>query len=195
MASLQGLNRLFTGLQVLLALAIIALTTVSGQLVGISYATPRIGTAMAAILVVSVPIFSMIISRLWGLEPITPERIAGIVLGVLGIGMLVGAAGPALGLDGDLVRVAGAWLLVVFAVVMAGFLLAESIADAVAVRFLRFVGVNVLILLIADALSLAFVLGLKSWVERMANSNSPSPPAASHDTSRSPIRSPPPPPA
>lgn len=86
-------------------------------------------------------------------------------------------------------------LTVVFAVVMAGFLLAESIADAVAVRFLRFVGVNVLILLIADALSLAFVLGLKSWVERMANSNSPSPPAASHDTSRSPIRSPPPPPA
>lgn len=80
-------------------LAIIALTTVSGQLVGISYATPRIGTAMAAILVVSVPIFSMIISRLWGLEPITPERIAGIVLGVLGIGMLVGF--PAFAITGE----------------------------------------------------------------------------------------------
>ena len=34
------------------------------------------------------------------------------------IGMAVGAAGPALGLDGDLVRLAGAWLLIGFALVM-----------------------------------------------------------------------------
>lgn len=34
------------------------------------------------------------------------------------IGMLLGAAGPALGIDGDVVRLAGAWLLIGFAVVM-----------------------------------------------------------------------------
>lgn len=34
------------------------------------------------------------------------------------IGMFLGALGPALGLDGDSVRLAGAWLLIAFAVVM-----------------------------------------------------------------------------
>ena len=34
------------------------------------------------------------------------------------IGMFLGALGPALGLDGDSVRMAGAWLLIAFAVVM-----------------------------------------------------------------------------
>ncbi len=36
---------------------VVGLTTVAGQLVGLSYATPLIGTAMAAILVASVPLF------------------------------------------------------------------------------------------------------------------------------------------
>lgn len=85
-------------------------------------------------------------------------------------------------------------LTVVFAVVMAGFLLAEAIADAVTVRILRVVGVFVLILLIADALSLAFVLGLQSWVERMTNSKSPPPPADPHAPHAC-VRSRPPPPA
>lgn len=43
---------------------------------------------------------------------------AGMASSFAAIGMLVGAAGPALGLDGDLVRVAGAWLLIALAVVM-----------------------------------------------------------------------------
>jgi cytochrome c-type biogenesis protein len=43
---------------------------------------------------------------------------AGMASSFAGIGMLVGAAGPALGLDGDWVRVAGAWLLIGFAPVM-----------------------------------------------------------------------------
>lgn len=52
------------------------------------------------------------------------NRFAPVALGLgmassfAAIGMLVGAAGPALGLDGDLVRVAGAWLLIAFAAVM-----------------------------------------------------------------------------
>lgn len=42
----------------------------------------------------------------------------GMAVSFAGLGMLVGAAGPALGIDGDGVRVAGAVLLIVFAAVM-----------------------------------------------------------------------------
>jgi drug/metabolite transporter (DMT)-like permease len=71
-------------------LAVVGATTVAGQLIGLSYATPLIGTAMAAIFVASIPLFSMVISRLWGLEQITPARIAGLTLGTIGLLMLVG---------------------------------------------------------------------------------------------------------
>ncbi|MEJ5080667.1 MULTISPECIES: DMT family transporter [unclassified Ochrobactrum] len=70
--------------------AIVGATTVAGQLIGLSYGTPLIGTAMAAICVASIPLFSMVISQLWGLERITPRGLAGLVLGVTGIVLLVG---------------------------------------------------------------------------------------------------------
>lgn len=70
--------------------AVVGATTVAGQLIGLSYATPLVGTAMAAIFVATIPLFSMVIARLWGLELITPHRIAGLVLGTIGIFMLVG---------------------------------------------------------------------------------------------------------
>lgn len=73
-----------------LPFAIVGATTVAGQLVGLSYATPMIGTAMAAIFVASIPLFSMVIAQLWGLERITPARVLGLVLGTTGIIMLVG---------------------------------------------------------------------------------------------------------
>lgn len=65
-------------------------TTVAGQLIGLSYATPRIGTAMAAILVAAIPLFSMVISQLWGLEQITSQGLIGLTLGIGGIVLLVG---------------------------------------------------------------------------------------------------------
>lgn len=71
-------------------LLVVGATTVAGQLIGLSYATPRIGTAMSAILVATIPLFSMIIGRVWGLEKITPQGLAGLLLGVVGIVMLVG---------------------------------------------------------------------------------------------------------
>ncbi len=52
------------------------------------------------------------------------SRLAPIAMGLgmtasfAGIGMALGAVGPALGIDGDTVREAGAWLLLAFAVVM-----------------------------------------------------------------------------
>ena len=82
-------------------LAVVGATTVAGQLIGISYATPLIGTAMAAIFVAAIPLFSMVISRLWGMELITPSRILGLSLGTLGIIMLVGF--PAVPVDQDFI--------------------------------------------------------------------------------------------
>lgn len=70
--------------------AMVGATTVAGQLVGLSYATPLIGTAMAAIFVASIPLFSMVIAQFWGLERITPARVLGLILGTIGIVMLVG---------------------------------------------------------------------------------------------------------
>lgn len=69
---------------------VVGATTVAGQLLGLSYAAPRIGTAMTAILVASIPLLSMVIGRLWGLESLTSGGILGVVLGVGGIVMLVG---------------------------------------------------------------------------------------------------------
>lgn len=73
-----------------LPFTIVGATTVAGQLIGLSYATPLIGTAMAAIFVASIPLFSMVIAQLWGLERITQARVFGLVLGTIGIVMLVG---------------------------------------------------------------------------------------------------------
>ncbi|WP_137932492.1 DMT family transporter [Mesorhizobium comanense] len=70
--------------------AVVGATTVAAQLVGLSYATPRIGTAMAAILVAAIPLFSMILGQVWGLERITPRGLAGLLLGAAGIVVLVG---------------------------------------------------------------------------------------------------------
>ncbi|WP_027058562.1 DMT family transporter [Mesorhizobium loti] len=70
--------------------AVVGATTVAAQLIGLSYATPRIGTAIAAILVAAIPLFSMILGQLWGLERITLRGLAGLLVGATGIIVLVG---------------------------------------------------------------------------------------------------------
>jgi drug/metabolite transporter (DMT)-like permease len=70
--------------------AVVGATTVAGQLVGMSFATPRIGTAMAAIFVGTIPLFTMVIGRVWGLERITAAGLVGLALGFGGIVLLVG---------------------------------------------------------------------------------------------------------
>ncbi len=71
-------------------LIIVGATTVAGQLMFLSIATPLIGTAMAAIFVAAIPLFSMVISHVWGLETISKRGLIGIALGIVGIVMLVG---------------------------------------------------------------------------------------------------------
>ncbi len=46
--------------------AVVGATTGAGQLIGMSFALPRIGSAMAAIFVGTIPLFSMTIGRFWG---------------------------------------------------------------------------------------------------------------------------------
>ncbi|ORT56591.1 DMT family transporter [Streptomyces sp. CB03238] len=70
--------------------AVVGATTVAGQLIGVSYATPRIGSAMAAIFVATIPLFSMVIGHLWGLERMTVRGWVGLSLGIVGIVLLVG---------------------------------------------------------------------------------------------------------
>jgi drug/metabolite transporter (DMT)-like permease len=70
--------------------AVIGASTVAIQLVGISYATPRIGTAMAAIFIAAIPLFSLVIGQLLGIERITARGSAGLLLGLAGMVMLVG---------------------------------------------------------------------------------------------------------
>ena len=91
-------------------------TTVAGQLVGLSVATPLIGTAMTAIFVGTIPLFSMVIGQIWGIEVMTARARVGLVLGFAGIVLLVGfpavpvtprfVVGCAAGLGG---AVAAAW--------------------------------------------------------------------------------------
>ena len=71
-------------------LAVVGATTVAGQLIGLSYATPRIGTSMAAILVATIPLFSMLIGQIWGIEQISATGRLGLMLGFVGVVLLVG---------------------------------------------------------------------------------------------------------
>ena len=71
-------------------LAVVGATTVAGQLVGLSVATPLIGTAMAAIFVAIIPLFSLVIGHWWGVERVTAAGRVGLVLGLVGVVLLVG---------------------------------------------------------------------------------------------------------
>lgn len=70
--------------------AVVGLATVAGQLTGFTYATPRIGTAMAAVFAAVIPLASIIVGWLWKLETITAQKLAGLLLGLAGIVLLVG---------------------------------------------------------------------------------------------------------
>lgn len=82
-------------------IAVIGATTVAGQLLGMSFGTPRIGTAMGAVIVATIPLFSMVIGQLWGIEHMTSNGKVGLAMGAIGIAMLVGF--PAVPVDATFV--------------------------------------------------------------------------------------------
>ncbi|MBS7545847.1 DMT family transporter [Ancylobacter oerskovii] len=71
-------------------LAVVGATSVALQLAGLNYAMPMIGTAMSAILVATIPLFSMLIAQLSGIERLSASRKAGLALGFAGVLLLVG---------------------------------------------------------------------------------------------------------
>jgi len=70
--------------------AILGSATVSMQLIGLSLAVPRIGTALTAILVGAIPLFSSVMGRLMKIEEIDRKGFYGLILGFMGIVFLVG---------------------------------------------------------------------------------------------------------
>lgn len=70
--------------------AIVGVTTVSLQLVGMYIAVPRIGTALTAILIGTIPLFSSVIGKLMNIETISKKGYIGLLLGFMGIVLLVG---------------------------------------------------------------------------------------------------------
>ena len=77
--------------------AVLGATSVSFQLIGLSIAVPRIGTALTAILVGAIPLFSSVIGRLMKIEEIDKVGFIGLVLGFVGIIFLVGFPSAKLG--------------------------------------------------------------------------------------------------
>ncbi|WP_371345260.1 DMT family transporter [Ancylobacter sp. IITR112] len=71
-------------------LFVVGLTTVAMQLGFLSYGLPQIGTAMSAILVATIPLFTMLIAALWGVERFRLGGLVGVLLGAAGIVLLVG---------------------------------------------------------------------------------------------------------
>lgn len=110
-------------------LALVGATTVAGQLVGLSFASPRIGTAMSAIFVAAIPLFSMLIAHAWGLEHLSRTGRLGLVLGLLGVVMLVGF--PAVPVTPDFVLGSAACLAGVFS---------AALGTNIARRYLQHVG-------------------------------------------------------
>lgn len=70
--------------------AVLGVATVAIQLIGLSLAVPRIGTALSAILVGAIPLFSSVIGRMMKIESIDKMGQIGLVLGFIGIVLLVG---------------------------------------------------------------------------------------------------------
>lgn len=81
--------------------ALVGATTVAGQLVGLSVAAPRIGTTMTAVFVAAIPLFSMLIGQMWGIEKISRSGVAGLLLGLIGIVLLVGF--PTIAINNDFI--------------------------------------------------------------------------------------------
>ena len=79
--------------------AVLGATSVSFQLIGLSIAVPRIGTALTAILVGAIPLFSSVIGRLMKIEEIDQIGFIGLVSGFVGIIFLVGFPSAKLGSD------------------------------------------------------------------------------------------------
>lgn len=167
--------------------AVVGATTVAGQLIFLSLATPRIGTAMASIFVAAIPLFSMVISQMGGIERMTRHGLAGVGLGVAGIVMLVGfpaepftatfVAGCAASLlsaffaaygsnhVSRFMRGVGAWELTIASSIIGGLIAAPLIAFAPIPRLPTIVDIGWLLALAAIVSALNYVIYFRLVIE------------------------------
>lgn len=163
-----------------IALAVVGATTVTGQLLGLAFATPRIGTAMTAILVGTIPLFSMVIGHAWGIEHVRRSGRMGLLIGLGGIVLLVGF--PAVPVTGDFVlgcaaavfgcicsavggnwarrhlRRIGSWEQTIGAFLFGGLLALPFLAIVPVAALPRPIDIGILVLLAGMCSSLAYIL-------------------------------------
>ena len=164
----------------LVPIGVVGATTVAGQLVGLSFATPRIGTAMAAILVATIPLFSAAIGRVLRVESVSGSARLGLLLGVAGVALLVGfpavepspdfALGCASSLGGSFaaalgsnwarrhLRHVGSWEQTIGAFLVGGLMTLPLLAVVPAPAPIGLLDVGWLLLLAGLCSSLAYVL-------------------------------------
>ena len=56
----------------------------------IFYGQTRIASALASVLNATTPLFTLIVARIFASEPLTPAKLGGVLLGILGVGVLMG---------------------------------------------------------------------------------------------------------
>jgi drug/metabolite transporter (DMT)-like permease len=56
----------------------------------IFYGQTRIASAVAGVLNATTPLFTLIVARLFAGEPLSPAKVCGVVIGILGVGVLMG---------------------------------------------------------------------------------------------------------
>jgi drug/metabolite transporter (DMT)-like permease len=79
--------------------AILGATSVAMNLGGMTYALSKLGTALTAILVTTIPLYSALIERVWGKAKHTKLMILGLWIGFGGVVILIGLSSQALDVD------------------------------------------------------------------------------------------------
>lgn len=71
-------------------LAVLGFTSVGLNLGGMNFALTRLGASLTAILVTTIPLYSLIIEWIWHRKRPTPTMLAGLVIGFAGVVVLIG---------------------------------------------------------------------------------------------------------
>ena len=79
--------------------AILGATSVAMNLGGMTFALSKLGTAVTAILVTTIPLYSALIERVWGKVKHTPLMILGLWIGFGGVVILIGLSSQEMNRD------------------------------------------------------------------------------------------------
>jgi len=69
---------------------VLGITSVALNLGGMTFALHRIGTSLTAILVTTIPLYSLIIEKIWSRSKPSPAMVVGLLIGFSGVVVLIG---------------------------------------------------------------------------------------------------------